>query len=205
VEKNLYGTMASIAWILGHYFFDCKHYTYLGVEFYPYKLKNPRSSSPFMIYQDLYEPWRDADDFSKMINMYRLALWGGVEAKRKQGVIDDSLADRLKHICNKLNVMFFYPVVCRVKTTAVDSSRLEIAGSGLSGSSEFLIRDLDDSEIEELLFLDFDTDSDFEQVVREEYKTSRRTGSYSNNPDEVLTILEGRCDSSGLRLPFSAS
>ena len=203
MAKNLYGTVASLAWLIGHYFYNCKHYVYLAGEFYPYKLKNPRSSSPFMIYQDLYEPWRDQDDHSKIINMYRLALWGGIESKRKQGIIDDNIADRLKHICNKINTIFFYPVVCRVDSAGLDQKRLEVAGSGLKGSSEYLVRDLDDSEIDELLFLDYDADGDFERLVREEYRMFSGVGRYLTDPHEVLDILERRCDSSGLRLPFS--
>ncbi|MGH9931337.1 MAG: hypothetical protein ACREA9_19195 [Pyrinomonadaceae bacterium] len=202
--KNLYGTVAALAWILEHYFYDRKHYSYFATEFYPYKLKNPRSSSPFMIYQDLYEPWRDHDDNSKIISMYRLALWGGVETKRRQGVIEDAVADRLKHICNKVNTMFFYPVVCRVNRDSLDQNRLEVSGSGVSGSSEFLVRDLDDAEIDELLFLDFDEDDDLKQLVREEYLSSLE-GKFLIDSDEVLSILERRCDSNGLQLPFSAT
>lgn len=196
---NMYGTVAALAWLISHYFFDGTHFVYLATEFYPYKLRNPRSSSPFMIYQDLYEPWRDQDDNSKVINMYRLALWGGVEAKRKQGVIDEKLADRLKHICNKLNILFFYPVVYRVDADDIDDSRLEIAGSGLKGSSEYLVQDLKDHEFE-ILFLDFDADKDFKLVVSEEYFEISE-----NDSNDVLVTLERRCDSSGLRLPFSTS
>jgi hypothetical protein len=75
MAKNLYGTIPALAWVIGHYFYDCKHYMFLAGEFYPYRL-NPRSSNPYLIYQDLYEPWKDGDEFSKVINGYRLALWG---------------------------------------------------------------------------------------------------------------------------------
>lgn len=205
MEKNLYGTVAALSWVIGHYFYSCKHYTYLAGEFYPYKLKNPRSSNPYKIYQDFYEPWRDQDQYSRFIDAYRLALWGGVEAKRKQGVIEEPLANRLKHICNRINIAFFYPIVCRVKTNRIDQKRLEVASSGLVGSSEYLVKDLDDSEIDEFLFLDYDEDDDFERLVREEYKSFRQNGNYYTQPTEALTILERRCDSGGIRLPFSAT
>ena len=204
MRRNMYGTVAALAWVINHYFFNETHYVYLATEFYPYKLRNPRSSSPFMIYQDLYEPWRDQDDNSKIVNMYRLALWGGVEAKKNQGVIDEKLAKRLMHICNKLNVMFFYPLVYRVDTDELDDSRLQVAGSGLKGSSEYLVQDLEDDEIDEILFLDFDADDDFKRVVLEEYLASC-DGLDLNDPNDVLVTLERRCDSSGLRLPFSTS
>lgn len=203
--KNLYGTIPTVAWIIAHYFYDHTHYMFFAGEFYPYRLNNPRSSNPYLLYQELYEPWRDADEFSKTINGYRLALWRGVEMKRKAGVIDDRVADRLKQICDKVNTAFFYPVVCRVSFDSIASNRLKTAGSGLRGSSEFLIEDLDEDEIDELLFLDFHSDADFEAIVTTEYDEYRRTKQYMTTQEGVLLTLERRCDSLGIRKPFSAT
>ena len=203
--KNLYGTIPSIAWVFSHYFYGHTHYMFFAGEYYPYRLNNPRSSNPYLIYQELYEPWKDADDFSKIVNGYRLALWRGVEIKRKEGAIDDALAMRLKEICDKVNIAFFYPVVCRVASERIAPARLKIAGSGLRGSSEFLVEDLDEDEIDELLFLDFHDDTDFESIVVSEYGEYRRTKRYTTTQEEVLLTLERRCDSLGVRKPVSAT
>lgn len=118
-------------------------------------------------------------------------------------MINDDLAERLKVVCDKINLAFFYPVVSRVDLDSFDSSRLRVAGSGLRGSSEYLIEDLRDEEIDSMLFLDFDADEDFNRIVTGEYHGYRRTGDYTIAPDEVLTILERRCDASGIQLPLS--
>lgn len=201
MPKFSYGTIPAIAWVLGHYFFG-RHYAWVAGEFYPYQ-QNPRSSNPYLIYQDLYEPWKEADDHSKYLNQYRISLWSAVEIKRREGVINDDLAERLKMVCDKINLAFFYPVVSKVDLDSFDSSRLRVAGSGLRGSAEYLIEDLRDEEIDSLLFLDFDADEDFNRIVTNEYHEYRQTGGYTIAPDEVLTILERRCDASGIQLPLS--
>ncbi|HEV7378008.1 MAG TPA: hypothetical protein VGN95_25230 [Pyrinomonadaceae bacterium] len=205
MPKYNYGTVPAIAWLLGHFFFGCKHYTWVAGEFYPYRQSNPRSSNPYLIYQDIYEPWKEEDDHSKVINQYRINLWGAVEIKRRQGAIDDELADRLKAVCDKINLNFFYPVVCRVDISSLDLSRLKVAGSGTKGSSEYLIEDLQDMEIDNLLFLDFEADKDFNKIVTEEYYKYKQSGNYRTDPNEALEILEGRCDASGIQLPLSNS
>jgi hypothetical protein len=137
------------------------------------------------------------------MNQYRLTLWGAVEIKRREGLIDDQLAKRLKVICDKINLAFFYPIVSRVDISNLSSSRLQEDGSALSGSSEYLIEDLDDEEIDSLLFLDFDSDVDFNKVVTNEYHGYKRERHFTISPDEALTILESRCDASGIQLPLS--
>lgn len=200
-----YGAVTSIAWALGHFYFNNKHYAYLAREYYPYRLKNPQSSNPHIIYQSLYEPWRESDDFNRNITGYRLSLLGAVSTKQREGVVDQPLAKRLSGICDKVNIVFFYPVILRVDIDKISSARKERAGSGIEGSLEYLIRDLDESEIDEVLFLDFEADEDFKLVIKDEYYSSRETGRRLTEPDEVLQILERRCDSSGLQLPVSAT
>ena len=203
MRKNYYGTVASLAWALGHYFYDSRHFAFLAGEFYPYRLKNPKSSSPYNIYDDIYRPWRDRDDHDKYINQLRLSIRGGVMKKHAEGVIASDVADRLKRICDEVDIEFFYPVVYRVNTLKVDPKRLEVAGSGLEGSSEYLIRDLQDSELDEILFLDFDADEDFREVITEEYYTCCENQTRRLTRDEALTILERRCNKSGVRYPIS--
>ena len=68
MPRYYYGAVPSLAWILGHYFYGGTHFAWLAAEYYPYRLPNPKSSNPHLIYQDLYQPWRDCDDFDKTIN-----------------------------------------------------------------------------------------------------------------------------------------
>jgi hypothetical protein len=83
-------------------------------------------------------------------------------------------------------------VVYRIDIENIEASRLKQAGSGLEGSSEFLISDLEESELE-LLFLDFEADGDFKKTIHTEYHEYKRTSCYSIQPEEVLSILERRC------------
>ncbi len=203
LPDHYYGTVPSLAWILGHFFYNATHFLYFAPEFYPYRSENPRTSNPYKVYQDIYEPWKENDQFSKILDGYRLNLIGGIEAKKAERVIDAELSDRLKRVCNTVNILFFYPVVCRIKLDAALQDRASIEGSGKVGSSEILISDLDESEIDEILFLDFHSDEDFKRITAEEYYSYRENGRYSIKPPQVLEILERRCDSRGVRLPIS--
>lgn len=188
---------------MGHYFYGCKHYIFLAGEYFPYRLKNPKSSNPHLTYQDIYQPWRDRDDYDKVINQLRLNLTSGVIKKQIEGVIDSNTADRLKRVCEEVDITFLYPVVCRVNTGIIEASRLEVAGSGLEGSSEYLIKDLLELELDEMLFLDFEADDDFKEVINNEYLTFRRDQKFGINPEEALEILERRCSKGGIRQPVS--
>ena len=203
LPDHYYGTVPSLAWVFGHFFYNATHFLYFAPEFYPYRLHNPRTSNPYKVYQDIYEPWKEQDQYSKVIDGYRLNLIGGIEAKRAEGVIDLELSDRLKRVCNKVNLVFFYPVVCRIRLDDALQTRASIEGSGKVGSSEILITDLDESEIDEILFLDFFEDDDFRKITADEYYSYRQNGEYTINPPQVLEILERRCDSRGVRLPIS--
>lgn len=161
---------------------DCygQHYLYVAEEFHPYRFPNPKSSNPYHIYRDLYEPWRDRDEYDKFILQLRLNLRNGVGAKEKAGTITHAQSRRLKRICDKIDVMFFYPIVYRVLRSGV-AGRTKRAGSGATGSAEWLIEDLVEAEFD-LLFDDFTGDSDLNAV---------RTPAASIN--SLLTLLEGRC------------
>ncbi len=106
MSDNYYACVPALAWILGHYFFGGQHFTWIAEEYYPYRLPNPKSSNPHLIYQDLYQPWKDSDKFDKFILQSRLNLRKGVIAKYRASVIDSNKASRLKRICDKVEVVF---------------------------------------------------------------------------------------------------
>jgi hypothetical protein len=186
-----YGTVPALSWILAHYFYGGKHYTWVASEYFPYGLRNPKSSNPHLIYQDIYQPWKDRDDFDRFIQQLRLDLRKGVIAKESVGAITSADATRLKHVCDKVDIVFFYPIVYRVDVDKItDRSRLKVSGSGTRGSSEYLIEDLDEStgEIDEIIFLDYESDFHFKQLVIDE-----RMGVSHTWPPDALATLERRC------------
>jgi hypothetical protein len=187
MPNHYYGTKATLAWIFGHYFFNAEHYTWLASEFFPYRLPNPKSSNPYQIYADLYQPWKDRDDFDKYIQQVRLNIRKGVIAQEKAGVISADVANRLREICDRVDIVFLYPIVCRVDIDSIDSSRRQISGSGVTaGSSEELITDLRENEFD-ILFLDFEADASFRELVVDEVAAS---GTFSRAP---LPALEESC------------
>jgi hypothetical protein len=182
-----YGCVTSLAWILGHYFYGRKHFVWLAAEYYPYRLLNPKSSNPHLIYQDIYQPWKDSDVYDKFISQLRLNLRKGVIVQENAGVLTAADAGDLKNICDKVDIVFFYPIVYRVDINQIPTSRRSVSGSGSSGSSEYLVKDLDESEFE-ILFIDFDSDSDFKTLVVDE-----RAGSSTTSGSNAMSILENRC------------
>lgn len=189
MANSYYGTLTTLAWVFGHYFYGRKHYTWVAKEYYPYRLPNPKSSNPHLIYQDLYQPWKDKDDNDKFVLQARLNLRKSVKAQENAGKITSSEARSLKKVCDKVDIVFLYPVVFRIKDiNNIHSSRRSVAGSGLTaGSSEYLIKDLDESEFE-IFFLDFDSDVSFQNLVIDEMSTPGL-----NTDRTALSILEGRC------------
>lgn len=187
---NCYGCMTSLAWILNHFFYKEKHYCWIAGEFNTYRLSNPKSSNPYLIYNDIYEPWKDRDDFDKYICQLRMDLVKGVNAQFSDGVISSTLAVKLKRICNDIDIVFLYPIIYRVDISGINSSRLQVAGSGLTvGSSEYLISDLDESVPEfDVVFLDYQSDPDFKTLIIDEY--AKVTATSQNT---ALKMLENRC------------
>lgn len=184
-----YGCVPTLAWILGHYFYNKQHFVWLASEYFPYRLTNPKSSNPHLIYQDIYQPWKDSDQYDKCILQLRLNLRKGVIAQQKASVLHPADSAKLKRVCNKLDILFFYPLIYRVDISKIDKTRLVVAGSGTSGSSEYLVKDLDETKKEfEILFLDFDSDPDFVTIVIDEL-----SGKSTTRGSNALSILEGRC------------
>ncbi len=188
MADNYYSTVPSLAWIFGHYFYGRKHWIWLSGEYYPYRLGNPKSSNPHLIYQDIYQPWKDRDGYDKFILQLRLNLHKSVMAQEKAHGITTSRARCLKRICDHIDISFLYPLVYCVDIDIIDHHRRIRAGSALtSGSLEFLVKDLQESEFS-IFFLDFDSDSDFSKLVADEIRRGPTTSAST-----ALTILEGRC------------
>lgn len=189
-----YGTTTALAWILGHYFYRGGHRAWLSKEYYPYRLPNPKSSNPHLIYQDMYQPWRDRDDFDKYVTQARLNARKSVIAQELANTIELAHAPELKNICDRVDILFLYPFVMRVdidRIRATDSSRLIVAGSGLAGSCEFLIERLSETPSEfSILFLDFQGDPDFKRLVFDEYHGFLPGAS---TPGEARQALLARC------------
>jgi hypothetical protein len=120
-----------------------------------------------LIYQDLYQPWRDRDDFDKFISASRLNLRKGVLARELAGLLRAPVAKDLKDICDRVDIVFLYPIVYRVDLDAIPTWRRVRAGSAGAGSHEFLIEDLAESEFS-IFFLDFRADVDFKTLVYDE-------------------------------------
>jgi hypothetical protein len=175
-----YSTQPFLAWCLNHYFYGGVHWAYLGKPFYPYRLPNPRSSSPLRLYEDLYEPWMDRDPYSAVIQQKRINLIKGVVANEQK--LAHGWSDRLITICERVDIAFFYPIVYRVDIDRIfPEQRVRIAGSGTFGSHENRIDDLKEPEFE-ILFLDYQEADDFNSLIE---------GVLSSV--EALTLLEPRC------------
>lgn len=191
MHSYYYGVQTVLAYILNHFFYDAVHYTYLAREYYPYRRKNPRSSSPHRIYEDLYELWRDKDEFSKFGIQVRANIKNGVIAQESKSVINSALAKRLGHVCDQIDVGVFYPIVYRVDIKTIDRKRLRKSDSGLLGSYEYLIPELHETEINDILFLDDERDA-IMRLVKYEYEHFRRNSRYGTDPSDVLILLEDR-------------
>lgn len=193
MSNYYYGTTTALAWMLGHYFYGAEHRTWVAREYFPYRLPNPKSSNPHLIYQDLYQPWKDRDNYDKYIAQARLNARKSVMAQE----LGDHLNSReypaadLKDICDRVDIVFLYPFVVRVDIEpirAADPGRLLLAGSALAGSCEFLIERLRENPREFVsLFLDFQDDPDFKLLVYDVHRGPART-----SPIEAMRILRGR-------------
>ena len=174
-SKHYYSTQPLIAWIINKFFYDGNHYVYLA-PFYPYRLSNPKSSNPYLIYSDLYMPWKDKDIFDKTIAQFRMNLRKGVNVVCK----DPKLKTELLNLCDKISLNFFYPIVYRVDIEGI-SDRIEKAGSGLIGSEEILIRDLQEFEFDIL----FDDEISNNLTLKELYDMEDGSDIY-----KVLSLLK---------------
>ncbi len=155
VARYYYSTQPFLAWCLNHYFYGGVHFVWVGAPFYPYRLDNPRSSSPFRKYEDLYELWKDEDEFSPYLEGTRAGLHKGILANL--GRLHPQEVVRLHDVCDRIHTVFFYPIVYRIDVDRIDPARLQVANSGLKGSQEYRITALHEPEFD-ILFFDADTE-----------------------------------------------
>ena len=126
-------------------------------------------------------PWKDKDDFDKYINQTRLNLRKGVLKRYNDGHIKQNIKNYLNYICDKVDIVFFYPIIYTVDINNPCVS-VKLSGTNWSakGSQEYAV-DLLEGEYD-LLFLDFNGDTDFNQL-----KDKKLT------PVNALSILMRRC------------
>ena len=154
--ETYYSATTFLTVAINRHLYDDKHFTYVAEGFYPYNKGNPKSSNPLLIFMDLYQPWQDKDPYDKFISQHRMSVRKGIIEQEKSGVISKQIAKDLKRIADRIELDFFFPVVLKITIdvgSAASSGRASLAGSGLTGSKEYLIPDLSDPEFE-LLFDD---------------------------------------------------
>lgn len=136
-----------MAWILNHHFFGGRHFVWAATPFHPYRLLNPRSSNPYLMYADFYMPWKDNDEYDRFIGSMRLSLIKGIIAMTPE--LGDDLAGELEDVCTRGPVELFFPIVYRLDLRHFDPARLDIKnGSARLGSEEVLVRDLAEWEFD---------------------------------------------------------
>jgi hypothetical protein len=179
-KEYYYSVQPFLAWTLNHHFYSGLHFTWAATPFFPYRLPNPKSSNPYEMYSDLYQPWKDHDQYDRFVNNLRISLRKGVLAAEPS--IGPSLARRLKRICARIDLECFYPIVYRIDLTRIPNARRDFtSGSAAVGSQEVLVRDLVESEFD-ILF-----GGDHASVTLHELSRS------STTVIRALEILEGRC------------
>jgi hypothetical protein len=184
--RYYYSTQPFLAYCINHFFYGGIHYAYVGGKFYPYRKLNPKSSNPLLVYQDIYQPWRDADGFDKFITGLRMNLRKGVIAKATALGMTTDMRKRLKTICGKVSIDFLYPIVYRVDIDSiVPVSRRIPDGSAGAGSDEYKILDLQESEFT-VLFDDYQVDPGLVNILKHNVPAG------PNEQQDALAILEGR-------------
>jgi hypothetical protein len=174
-----YSTQPFLAWALNHYFYNRKHFVWSASPFYPYKT-NPKSSNPYLIYADLYWPWREDDPYDKFITTMRLNLRSGVIAAAPS--LTAGRVTALKRVCARAEVALFYPIVYRLDIRQLDPTRVDSSsGSAAVGSSEFLVKDLGETEFD-VLFDAEHGDAGIEKLAE---------GNLSSS--QALNLLQSRC------------
>lgn len=184
MAATYYSTTTFLTLCINKHLYAGKHFTYVAEGFYPYGKKNPKSSNPLLIYIDLYQPWQDRDQYDKFIAQHRMSVRKGVLAKKNDNTILDAIATDLYRVADRIELDFFYPVVYKINSDInwlVNKGRASLAGSALTGSSEYLIRDLDNSEFD--IYFD-----DNESINYGSLKAP--TGHYSSQLDALQFLLK---------------
>lgn len=190
MRSHYYGTIPTLAWIFGNYFYKQSYRVWVAEEFFPYGLPNPKSSNPLLIYEDLYQPWKDQDDFDKFITQSRANIRKGVVINERNGSITRMDARTMKKVCDKVDIVFLYPIVLTVNIDDLQRKGRTLSKSGSAvtrGSHEYLVEDLQQGDFE-ILFLDYDADQDFKDVVYDSYHAGTMLTKL-----EVARRLVARC------------
>jgi hypothetical protein len=175
-----YSVQPFLAWALNHHFYGALHFTWAATPFFPYRLPNPKSSNPYEMYSDLYQPWKDGDPYDRFVDNLRVSLRKGVLAAEPS--IGSNLARRLKRICTRADIECFYPIVYRIDLARIPTVRRDFtSGSAAVGSQEVLVRDLAESEFD-ILFAGDHSSATLDELA-----------SLSTNVKRALQILEMRC------------
>lgn len=129
-------------------------------------------------------PWKDGDDYDKYMNQIRINLKKGVEKRRRS--INGATENELKDICDKVDILFLYPVVYKVDIdNPTVKTKLQPTDWSKKGSDEWGV-DLDEGEFD-LLFLDYDgPDNDLLTLIKD-VKDKKLTTA------QALVILKKRC------------
>jgi len=189
MKNHYYGTVPALQWVFGRYFYGY-HHLWLAAEFHTHRRPNPKSSNPYKIYQDLYEPWVDRDHFDKFITQSRANIRTGVADCEQNGILSSADASAMKRYCDDVDIVFMCPIVVRVDydVLVTRGRTLHSAGSATTaGSHECLVKDLQEGDYE-ILFLDFDADGDFHDIVYDAYYNGTQLSKL-----EVSRRLDGRC------------
>jgi len=156
MARRYYSTQPFLAWCLSHFFYDERHFAYVGAPFHPYKRSNPGSSNPWKIYGAQYEPWYDRDPYDAQVEQKRRNLRKGVAFQAH--ALGPALEYTLAWICENVDQAFFMPIVYVVDIDSIDPVRLHKSGSALLvPSDEYTVGDLSEDEFE-VLFFDSETD-----------------------------------------------
>jgi hypothetical protein len=154
MNEHHYSATTCADWILHFHFFDRKHVLWFSPMFYTYRMPNPRTSNPLRVYEELFEMWFDRDEHSPKYKDKLLSLVNKINKRQDLGLLEDSMARRLKELFSTLSPDFMFPFIVRVNDKSCPPKTRLLAGSGATaGSKEFLVVDLDDS-VCELLFVD---------------------------------------------------
>ncbi len=155
--RNYYARQYYLSWILGHYFYDQTHYSWVAAPFFPHNSNNPRSSNPLRLYEETYSAWKEQDPFSDAWDVIRAKLRKGIESNVSR--LSKSEQRKLTTIIDDVDIRYFYPVVYRVDVDRIPVARLndQFGSANERDSIEYRIADLQEDEFD-ILFLDFETE-----------------------------------------------
>jgi len=161
-HAGYYSIQPFLAWCLNHYFYNEIHYVWASQYFFPYRKLNPKSSNPYQMFQDLYQPCVDRDPHDAFIQQKRIKLRAGVDA-----VIGDPQSSKHQHrshyydllyVCDNIDETFFWPVVYLIDGDVATNKKGEPGNSALVGSDERLIKNLAEDEFT-IILPDFDREA----------------------------------------------